>query len=259
MELHGRISEKIQFASEYEIFKQSQQYIEPNVSVCVGESDIHYNPYVYTPELVDMGLPSGTLWAKCPIGTESQEDVGLLFAWGEKTGYSVSQVGVDKNFSWADYEYATSADAQSNYGITKYNLTDGKIFLEPEDDIATILYGNKWHIPTVEQLQELIDNTDKSVSISGSNYNYVFTSKINGNQLFFRQGLAYNGGFKEGSYNVIIPSNKVYVNNPWSTSMYSIILYNYSEYGKLKVRCLLEGGGSDRCYGWQIRPVRSVN
>ena len=34
-------------------------------------------------EWVDLGLPSGTLWAKCNLGAENETDAGDYFAWGE--------------------------------------------------------------------------------------------------------------------------------------------------------------------------------
>ena len=38
-------------------------------------------------EFVDLGLPSGTLWATKNLGASSKTDYGLYFAWGETTGY----------------------------------------------------------------------------------------------------------------------------------------------------------------------------
>lgn len=36
-------------------------------------------------EYVDLGLPSGTLWATCNVGASTPESYGLAFAWGETT------------------------------------------------------------------------------------------------------------------------------------------------------------------------------
>ena len=55
-----------------------------------------------THEYVDLGLPSGTLWATCNIGANSPEEAGLYFAWGETQGYTAEQVG--------DEEEATSIE-----------------------------------------------------------------------------------------------------------------------------------------------------
>ena len=38
-------------------------------------------------EYVDLGLPSGTLWATCNVGANSPEEFGDYFAWGETEPY----------------------------------------------------------------------------------------------------------------------------------------------------------------------------
>lgn len=37
---------------------------------------------------VDLGLPSGKLWADRNLGADNPEDTGLYYAWGETTGYA---------------------------------------------------------------------------------------------------------------------------------------------------------------------------
>lgn len=98
-----------------------------------------------TYEYVDLGLPSGTLWAKMNAGAESETDTGLYFAWGETQGYTAEQVGVDKQFSWSDYKFNPSGDGST---FTKYNLTDNKVVLDAEDDAAAVNMGGEWHMPT---------------------------------------------------------------------------------------------------------------
>ena len=43
-------------------------------------------------EFVDLGLPSGTLWATCNVGATAPEQAGVYFAWGETSGYTAEQV-----------------------------------------------------------------------------------------------------------------------------------------------------------------------
>ena len=109
-----------------------------------------------TYEYVDLGLPSGTLWAKMNVGANSETDPGLYFAWGETEGYTAEQVGVDKQFTWADYKFNPSGDGST---FTKYNSTDGKAVLDLEDDAARANWGGDWHIPTKEQCIELFSGT----------------------------------------------------------------------------------------------------
>ena len=131
---------------------------------------------------VDLGLPSGTKWATMNIGAEKETDYGLYFAWGETQGYS--GITDDKKFSSYDYKYETFLS-----NLTKYNSTDGLTTLEPSDDAATVNWGGKWKMPTVEQINELLD-TDNCTNEWVTNYNgsgvngRLFTSVRNGNKLF---------------------------------------------------------------------------
>lgn len=126
------------------------------VSVPLPNADfVHYNLRFNT-EYVDLGLPSGTLWAKMNVGASSETDAGLYFAWGEIQGYTRDQVPNDKEFSWNDYKYGSlNPNDYKDKGMTKYNVTDGKTVLDLEDDAAHINMGGDWNIPSVKQLKEL--------------------------------------------------------------------------------------------------------
>ncbi len=106
-----------------------------------------------TYEYVDLGLPSGILWAKCNIGADTETDAGLYFQWGDTRGYTADQVGVDKIFNWDNYTFGTRDN------LTKYNSTDGLTTLQLADDAAHANMGEDWRMPTKEEYQELIDNT----------------------------------------------------------------------------------------------------
>ena len=105
---------------------------------------------------VDLGLPSGLLWADRNIGARTPEDGGLYFQWGDIQGYTAEQVGTDKLFAddWSDYKFGISPD------FTKYNSKYGKAVLDPGDDAAHVLMGGDWRLPTHEELYELVTNTD---------------------------------------------------------------------------------------------------
>ena len=129
---------------------------------------------------VDLELPSGTLWATMNVGATSETDYGLHFAWGDTQGYTSSQVGTgsgQKAFSWNDYVHGTESN------LTKYNLTDGLTTLELTDDAAYSLSNGQYAMPTKEQFDELIANTTSSWDSARSGY--IFTSKVNGNSIFF--------------------------------------------------------------------------
>ena len=96
-------------------------------------------------EYVDLGLPSGNLWAKCNLGASSPEAYGDYYAWGE---VEPKQEYTKSNHKW----YKEGAPSQ---GFTKYNNEDGKLTLEDEDDAVIQKIGNGWRTPTLADFREL--------------------------------------------------------------------------------------------------------
>ena len=125
---------------------------------------------------VDLGLPSGTLWACKNLGAETPEDLGDAFAWGE---IQTKESFTAQNYKWYD------EDADE---MTKYNGDDGKYILEAGDDAASVILGGGWHIPTVQQWYELYNNVtihgrgSGGPGCNGEEY-WVLESKVNGNSI----------------------------------------------------------------------------
>ena len=106
-------------------------------------------------EYVDLGLPSGTLWATCNIGASKPEEYGDYFAWGETEPKDY--------YEWSNYKWCNGSEntltkycSDSDYGYNGF--VDNKTELDPEDDAAYVNWGASWRMPTVEQVDELIDN-----------------------------------------------------------------------------------------------------
>ena len=113
-----------------------------------------------TYDYVDLGLPSQLKWAKCNIGATNEEEAGLYFQWGDTQGYTAEQVGNGggkKYFDWSDYKF--SIDGSSS-NLSKYNASDSKTVLDPEDDAAHVNMGGNWRMPTFDEYKELFLNTD---------------------------------------------------------------------------------------------------
>ena len=132
-------------------------------------------------EYVDLGLPSGTLWATCNLGANKPEDYGNYYAWGETRTKST--------YNWDSYKYAngsynkmTKYCRKSDYGNNGFadNLTE----LEPDDDPATVNWGSSWHTPSFEQWNELLANTTNKWTKRKGVRGRLFTSKNNGQTLF---------------------------------------------------------------------------
>lgn len=127
-------------------------------------------------EYVDLGLPSGRLWATCDIGAYAIGSMGSGFRWGEITS------NMSEPYKFGDYS------------PTKYNQEDHLIFLEPEDDAAYSLWGDGWRIPTPDDFQELIDNCNFEYTsdyygcrkVVGPNGNYIYIN----NQIYWTNQLS---------------------------------------------------------------------
>ena len=120
-------------------------------------------------EFVDLGLPSGLLWAKTNIGASFSSDDGDYFAWGETA--SKSYYNID-SYKWADYN--------GHYYWTKYDTSDGKTTLDTEDDAATVNWGAPCRMPDSSEFQELYNKCDWLQLENG----YLVTGP-NGNTIFF--------------------------------------------------------------------------
>ena len=132
------------------------------------------------PEYVDLGLPSGLLWATSNVGTFIPEGYGDYFAWGETTTKST--------YNWITYQHCnasyntlTKYCDDSSYGYNGF--TDNLTTLLPEDDAATANWGGNWRMPTKAEFEELYNNTTNEwTTLNGVN-GMLFTAST-GNSLF---------------------------------------------------------------------------
>lgn len=155
------------------------------------------------PQVVDLGLPSGTLWADKNVGAETENDAGLYLAWGEtepKESYYLNNYKFwqtveageheetyieshTEEVQFTDEDGTPMSDEDGNpimeeqiieeektrtvtdyeTKMVKYNGEDGKKTLDADDDAATVLIGEGWSMPTAEQWQELFSECDVKV------------------------------------------------------------------------------------------------
>ena len=175
-------------------------------------------------EYVDLGLPSGTMWATCNVGASKPEDEGLLFQFGRVDGY---------RYNDSSNQFRTNAQNKQDTGndyIPK--TTSGKPYnagetLDFDDDAAHINMGGVWRMPTNDELQELIDNTTQKVETINEVQGMMFTSNINEHQLFIPfAGYWYedDGGFIESGSYAFVWSSQVF---PYHVGI-AYLLYCYS-------------------------------
>ena len=99
-------------------------------------------PDDHHPHLIDLGLPSGTLWSCCNVGANKPEEYGGYYAWGEteeKTNYGW------KNYIYGDSEWELCYYIGDDIAATDY-------------DVAYVKWGRRWMMPSSNQLKELINN-----------------------------------------------------------------------------------------------------
>ena len=190
--------------------------VQSNTDLCSGG--------VY--ESVDLGLPSGTLWAKYNVGATSETDYGDLFAWGATEPYRLNGT--------------TPIDNTDNYSKSYAKTIQHDLY--PNEDAATVKWGKGWCMPTKAQFDELLANTtDEWTAINGIN-GRKFTAS-NGNYIFFPAAGYVDGGSLgyRGSYGYC-----------WSRSFgsasYAWLLYFHSSVRNVDA--------SSRGNGFSVRPVR---
>ena len=225
---------------------------KPNISVCLEEKDVHYNPYdpYNGHEYIEIG---GLKWATMNVGANSITDTGLYFAWGDTQGYTASQVGSgegQKYFGWEDYKYGNGTSSPTAADMTKYNSTDGKTVLDAEDDAVQANWGGQWRMPTTAEFQALGNavNTAWTADYQGSGVSgLVCTAKTDSSKVLFFPacGNCGNGmGRYVGSYG-----------HYWASSLYtdSIQFAYYLNFysGVVNWESML----LYRCYGFTVRGV----
>ena len=193
---------------------------------------------------VDLGLPSGTLWATCNIGANNPEDYGNYYAWGE----TKPQPGT--TYNWSSYKYAKG----NNDKLTKYcnksdygnnGFTDYLPALQSIDDPSVANWGNGWRTPSKSQWDELFANTTNKWATKNGVKGRLFTSKKNGKSFFLPSAgnrrdseLSYDGSY---GYYWTCSLNSDYPYGAWN-------IYFNSDYCRVNY--------DNRSRGFSVRPVR---
>ena len=192
-------------------------------------------------EIVDLGLPSGTKWAKCNIGATKEEECGKFFQWGSVEGFN-------------DASHSTWATCPFNNGIEEFNdeyfsSISNEVCpdrtLKNEYDAASVL-GNEYSMPSDVDFIELYNNTDIEYTETNGISGIKFTSKVDEKQFIF---LPSNGIAVDGN---IVNVGKC--GNYWSKNIMDM---------NSDLACALNfigvdvfaNGNSSRSYGFGIRPV----
>ena len=103
-----------------------------------GKPVVKYAEYETTDDYVDLGVGNFMIATK-NLGAKRPEDTGNFYAWGE--------TAPKEDYSWETYQLRSS----------KYYYNDGGL-LQPQDDAATVILGEGWRLPTVEEVKLMEDS-----------------------------------------------------------------------------------------------------
>lgn len=127
-------------------------------------------------EYVDLGLPSGTLWATYNVGATTPYEKGNYFAWGE--------VEPREDFTWESYKFYKEWKVDHNNGEWAVLEDIGNDISGTEYDAACHQWGNGWRLPNEQERYELrmlcwwnkpvIENGVHGVRIYGPNEHSIF-------------------------------------------------------------------------------------
>ncbi len=211
-----------------------------------SNNDAPVNGEITAGDWVDLGLPSGLLWASRNIGASQPTADGQYFAWGETQSKTV--------YSWETYAYGYSYSELTKYCNNEYfgynGYTDGLTTLQPSDDAATANWGNGARTPTMEEIKELCDNcTSEWVTLNGAK-GRKFTG-TNGNSIFipaagYLEGDGSNNAGSMGFYWSSTLRTDGYPNTAWQLEI---------NQGTARAT---NSTGYHRYYGLPVRAVRSA-
>lgn len=197
------------------------------------------------PAAVDLGLPSGILWANSNVGAIYPEDYGI------ESGWAYGSLWIMMNCSWDDYGYA-EINSSGDVKLTKYcnkqeagldGFVDSLTVIERSDDIASAERGDGWRMPTSEDFVELKENCTWTWISQNESFGYKVTGP-NGNSIFLpAAGFANRSSTMDGGKGGYYWSSSLDTEDPHYGQAF---LFNKSKY---------DMGRVERCYGLHIRPV----
>lgn len=209
-------------------------------------------------EVVDLGLLSGNLWAKCNIGATSPEKTGSFFAWAEtepKTNFKWNQYKWCHEDRYTITKYCTKED-KNDYG---YNFFyDDKTVMDLSDDAANTLLGEGWHVPSIDDFLELLTTRNceaKWCKLNGVE-GYLFTSVkkgYEGNSIFIAlSGMSDNGQTRFNKERAYLWCNELYyddINRDYVSTTASVLELEHTDVDNHII------GSRERYLGLPIRPV----
>ena len=186
----------------------------------------------------DLGL--SVIWANKNVGADKTEDVGGYYAWGVTDEYAAPFT-----YKWFNEDGSKAKKYVSQNSHSESGTADGLTVLKAEDDVASVILGGDWRMPTKEEINELkaLDclegyelNGKKGLLFVGNGDNGLF--------------IPY-GGYKDKS-DTPVSTDYAYL---WSSSLVtaSSSAPEYIDYGAYTLQNIVEGH-----VGWKTTDIAAL-
>ena len=224
VDLKSNTSKKVNFEGGVEANKIYYKHVSDMEYYPLAWEDYEEGPNANGHEYVDLGLPSGLLWATCNVGATAPEAYGNYYAWGD----------VKTKSSYTSSNYST------------YNLEITDISGNAQYDAATANWGGDWRMPTKDEVNELRNNCTWTWTTQNSVNGYNVEGP-NGNSIFLPAAGYYSyQSFKDAGTRGFYWTSSDYIND-FGIDNYAVSLTIKST--------SYNNGGNDRGNGRSVRPV----
>ena len=135
------------------------------------------------PHAIDLGLPSGTKWACCNVGTSFPEGYGIYYAWGETEEKEI--------YDWSTYIHSDDSET------TCHDI--GSDIAGTEYDVAHVRWGGFWVMPSQDQLQELVSKCHYTCTLKNRVNGHLFTGP-SGGSIFLPESDFWRKGYPDNAF-----------------------------------------------------------
>ena len=181
------------------------------------------------PHMIDLGLPSGTIWACCNVGASAPEEYGNYYSWGETETKST--------YYWSNYIYSDGSGLAESYCQNIGNDIAGTQY-----DVAHVKWGGSWVMPSLSQIRELTDYCSPTRTTMNGVIGGLFTGPSGGTIFLPAAGFYCEDGLSSAGMEC----------RYWSSTHHN--LHSYFAYiMAFYLSCTRYG--CYRYYGMSVRPV----
>lgn len=178
------------------------------------------------PHMIDLGLPSGTKWACCNVGASAPEEYGNYYAWGEIQPKNVYNLD-----TYQYYQNENYVNIGSDIAGTQY-------------DAATANWGAPWRMPSLTQINELLNNCTSTWTTQNGVNGRKFTGPNGGAVFLPAAGYRWVSGLSSAGS----------LGNYWSSTLYESV--PRGAYDLLFGSGAADWSSGGRYDGRSVRPVR---